>query len=210
MQSAPVCGCGFVGVLVRTSSSRDLFFVCAPCALRMIRYNPISFRLRFVRISSQHHCLRSVPLPYPPLLSLSFRPSRPAVGHAGCLSDSSSSDEERQALALAAAPQLARVQLMTCSHVLLACRSGASSGTSTPRLASFRRAGRACCRLDVHSQWLGDVLSVPPSGCCRRCITRSPVASTRMLSVVQGASYDYYVLLPATAGHFVAGGRACS
>ena len=110
MQSAPVCGCGFVGVLVRTSSSRDLFFVCAPCALRMIRYNPISFRLRFVRISSQHHCLRSVPLPYPPLLSLSFRPSRPAVGHAGCLSDSSSSDEERQALALAAAPQLA-----TCS-----------------------------------------------------------------------------------------------
>ena len=60
VQSAPVCGCGFVGVLVRTPSSRDLF-VCAPCALRMIRYNPISFRFRFVRISSQHHCLRSVP-----------------------------------------------------------------------------------------------------------------------------------------------------
>jgi len=156
----------------------------------------------------------ALPCLTPPLLSLSFRPSRPAaaVGRAGCLSDSSSSDEERQALALAAAPQLARVQLMTCSHVLLACRSGASSGTSTPRLASFRRAGRACCRRAVRSQWLGDVLSVPPSGCCRRCITQSPVASTRMLSVMQGASYisQYYVLLPATAGHFVAGGRACS
>ena len=93
----------------------------------------------------------ALPCLTPPLLSLSFRPSRPAaaVGRAGCLSDSSSSDEERQALALAAAPQLARVQLMTCSHVLLACRSGASSGTSTPRLARsaglvVRAAGVLC------------------------------------------------------------------
>ena len=173
-------------------------FVCALCVLRMIRYIFrfhvvfVSYVFRFpFRLSSQHHCLRSASLPYPPHLSLSFRPSRPAaaVGRAGCLSDSSSSDEERQALALAAAPQLARVQLMTCSHVLLACRSGASSGTSTPRLASFRRAGRACCRRAVRSQWLGDVLSVPPSGCCRRCITQSPVASTWMLRVMQGASY---------------------
>ena len=77
VQSAPMCSCSFVGVLVRTPSSRDHCrprFVCVLCALRMSRYNPISFRFSFrtyfVFRSSQLLVCAAFPHSFPPPPSL--------------------------------------------------------------------------------------------------------------------------------------------
>ena len=87
MQSAPVCGCTFVEVLVRTSSSRDR---CRLASYVRASYDsvyiPISCRFRFVRISfsvpsflAAAFACAALPSPPPSLSIVPSVASRPAV-----------------------------------------------------------------------------------------------------------------------------------